>query len=123
MGCCCGDSGTWPIASLMLHWWRALISRYAYCSLFHLTFTGERRIDLIYMFPQENEAGVRVRELWHQEWSTNVTVHPTSNDPEDLIIRSFHGTYNLTVHHQGQVIKNIEFYLPQGEDILIDIEV
>ena len=73
---------------------------------------------LYVILSQLNAAGQRWRHLVNNEWRTEVTLKPTSNQ-QTLGARGFHGTYNLTVTCSGQEINSKEFTVAKGTGVVI----
>ena len=71
------------------------------------------RLNLMHcFFFQPNAAGLRWQQLLFEEWTTNVTLTPSS-----LSTRAFHGDYLLTVSYFDEVIQEQELTLIRGNNV------
>ena len=65
-------------------------------------------------FLQPNDSGNAFLRLVKQEWMTQKTWSPGTNQA-DLDLRGFHGDYDLDVMYDGNKVLNKQFRVPKGQ--------
>ena len=69
---------------------------------------------------QENAAGIAVRNLVQNTWRTNITQSLEGERCKSNVFRVFHGTHEVTVTHNGQVVLNTTVEVVKDEDVQIN---